>query len=434
MAGALALVTFALTLIGLVAICSVTSMEAVAEGALFSSEFRNQALFALAGAIVGYLVYRFVPVRAWSGKLCWALWAVAIALLAATAIFGTEALGAKRWLSIGQLSFQPSEFVKVALVVMAAKVAEEQRRGRLAPLAMWAALGLRVGIPAAAMLYAQSDLGTTMVCLAGVVAMLWLCGIPARHVLAFCAGCLALAAVAVLASPYRFERLLVTFDPWADGQGGLGGGYQLIHSLYALATGGIGGVGIGGSSEKYGSLPEADTDFIFAVIGEECGILGATAVIALFVVYLWAGMHVSENAASSYGSSLSGALTVTIVFQAFLNVASVIGVFPMTGKPLPFVSYGGTSLIMSLVMTGLIASAIREEPPPDREDRESRRRAAATRRARPTTPRSRRESRESHFNRLLAGISSTCSVHNEGEVRRFAGFALRSKGGRHGEL
>lgn len=363
---ALALTALALILVGLVAVYSATSMEALSDGRLLSVGFRNQALFALAGAIVAYLVYRFVPVRFWADKPTWVIWVVAVVLLVATALFGTEALGAKRWLSIGPFSFQPSEFVKVAIVVMAAKVTEERRRDGFSSGRTMVALGLRVGAPAVAMLYAQSDLGTTMVCLAGVVAALWLGGVPTRHVLSLCAACLVLGAVAVIASPYRFERLLVTIDPWSDGQEGLGSGYQLIHSLYALATGGVGGVGIGGSYEKYGSLPEADTDFIFAVIGEETGFVGAVTVIILFVVYLWAGMRISSEAASSFGSSLAGALAVTLVFQAFLNIASVIGVFPMTGKPLPFVSYGGSSLIMSLVMTSLIASAAREERAPRR--------------------------------------------------------------------
>ncbi|MBQ9003271.1 MAG: FtsW/RodA/SpoVE family cell cycle protein, partial [Eggerthellaceae bacterium] len=142
---------------------------------------------------------------------------------------------------------------------------------------------------------------------------------------------------------------------WADGQGGLGAGYQLAHSLYALATGGLFGVGIGSSSEKLGSLPEADTDFVFAVIGEECGLLGAAGVIALFLALLWAGMRISDRARSPFAATVAGALTVALVFQAFLNIASVIGAFPMTGKPLPFVSYGGSSL----VSVGIIASAAR---------------------------------------------------------------------------
>ena len=240
---------------------------------------------------------------------------------------------------------------------MAAKVAEEQRRGAPAPRSMWAALAVRVGLPLVAMLVAQSDLGTTMVCLVGVAAALWLGGVPARHVLAFGVACFTLGAVAVIASPYRLERFLVTADPWADGEGGLGSGYQLIHSLYAIASGGVSGVGIGGSGEKLGSLPEADTDFVFAIIGEECGLLGTAGVILLYLAFLWAGMRVSSRAEAPFAATLSGALAVTIVFQAFLNIASVIGAFPMTGKPLPFVSYGGTSLIVSLAMAGIIASA-----------------------------------------------------------------------------
>jgi len=372
MAVVLILVTFALTLAGLVAVYSTTAMTAATEDRIIPDALRNQFFFAIVGFAVGYVIYRAIPVRIWAGKITWALWALAVLLLIVTAVYGTEVLGAKRWLEIGSFRFQPSEFMKVAFVIMAAKIVEEHRTGAITRLGMWVSLGARVGLPIVAMLLAQSDLGTTMVCLVGVIAVLWLGGVPGRDVAIFCAGCIALGTLAIVTSPYRLQRFLTTFDPWADGQGGLGSGYQLIHSLYALSSGGAWGVGIGGSFEKYGSLPEAETDFIFAVVGEECGLFGTIVIIALFIGFLWAGLRISNQAVTTFGATFAGALSVTLVFQAFLNIASVIGVWPMTGKPLPFMSYGGSSLIMSLVMVGMIASVTREESPSEREARRRR--------------------------------------------------------------
>ena len=169
-------------------------------------------------------------------------------------------------------------------------------------------------------------------------------------------GCLVVFALgATVFSSYRGDRFLY-LNPWNDGENGYGRGYQIIHSYYAFAEGGIFGTGLGNSREKYLYLPESETDFIYAIIGEELGLIGAVAIIIVWLVLLWAGMRIARAATDDFGAMISGALTIMLVFQAFLNIGCVIGVFPTTGKPLPFISSGGSSLIASFMMIGLILS------------------------------------------------------------------------------
>ena len=176
------------------------------------------------------------------------------------------------------------------------------------------------------------------------------------------------ALVAIVFTGYRSDRMLF-LDPWDDGEGGYGNGWQLIHSFYAFADGGLFGVGIGNSREKYLWLPEAETDFIFAIIGEELGLVGALAVVALFMLLLWAGMRIARSAPDNFGAMVAGSCTIMIVFQAFLNIGCVIGLLPTTGKPLPFISSGGSSLIATLIMVGLVLSVSQAAGAPSVYDR-----------------------------------------------------------------
>ena len=169
------------------------------------------------------------------------------------------------------------------------------------------------------------------------------------------AGLILFGIAATVISSYRGDRFLY-LNPWNDGQNGQGRGYQIIHSYYAFSEGGIFGAGLGNSHEKYLYLPESETDFIFAIIGEELGLVGASFVIIVFLALLWAGMRIARAAADDYGAMIAGALTIMLVFQAFLNIGCTIGVFPTTGKPLPFISSGGSSLIASFMMVGIIMS------------------------------------------------------------------------------
>ena len=173
------------------------------------------------------------------------------------------------------------------------------------------------------------------------------------------AGASAVLALTLLV-PYRRRRVELMIDPWNDGMNGLGDGYQLAQSYKTIAEGGLAGLGLGNSHQTFGYLPECHTDFIFAIVAGELGMPGAMFVTLLFLCLLYLGLHLARQAANSFGSIAASALTVMIVFQAYLNMACVIGVFPLTGKPLPMISYGGSSMISTMLLLGIVLSCWRE--------------------------------------------------------------------------
>ncbi len=344
-----------LTLLGFVMIYSASSISAMSEDISTASYLIDQLGFAVVGVIAMFVLWKIVPYRFWEGPAIWVIWGIAVALLLLTAVMGLSALGAQRWLRLGPISLQPSEFVKIAIVLMAAKLFAEFRMGLADPRTFIVQLIIFIIAPTGFLFATQSDLGTTAIIALGVLGVMWLGEVPLRTIL-IVIGCLVLFALgATVFSSYRGDRFLY-LNPWNDGENGYGRGYQIIHSYYAFAEGGIFGTGLGNSREKYLYLPESETDFIYAIIGEELGLIGAVAVIIVWLVLLWAGMRIARAATDDFGAMISGALTIMLVFQAFLNIGCVIGVFPTTGKPLPFISSGGSSLIASFMMIGLILS------------------------------------------------------------------------------
>lgn len=237
---------------------------------------------------------------------------------------------------------------------MAAKIVFELRNGAI-DLRMALVQGFVVILMPLMLIYTtQSDLGTTLICFAGILMVLWLGEVPLKVILGIVGAGLIFALLASTIG-YRADRLIF-LNPWNDGEGGLGAGYQLIHSFYAFSQGGLFGVGLGNSREKFLYLPMSETDFIYAIIGEELGLIGALLVVVLFVLFLYAGLKIAQVASDGFGTMLAGGLTAMIVFQAFLNIGCVLGVLPTTGKPLPFISSGGSSLMASLIMLGIILS------------------------------------------------------------------------------
>jgi len=344
-----------LTLLGFVMIYSASSISAMSEDISTASYLIDQLGFAVVGVIAMFVLWKIVPYRFWEGPAIWVIWGIAVALLLLTAVMGLSALGAQRWLRLGPISLQPSEFVKIAIVLMAAKLFAEFRMGLADPRTFIVQMIIFIVAPTGFLFATQSDLGTTAIIALGVLGVMWLGEVPLRTIL-IVIGCLVLFALgATVFSSYRGDRFLY-LNPWNDGENGYGRGYQIIHSYYAFAEGGIFGTGLGNSREKYLYLPESETDFIYAIIGEELGLIGAVAVIIVWLVLLWAGMRIARAATDDFGAMISGALTIMLVFQAFLNIGCVIGVFPTTGKPLPFISSGGSSLIASFMMIGLILS------------------------------------------------------------------------------
>lgn len=346
----------ALVVIGLIMVFSASSVTAFVEQGDAYGETVKQVLFAVIGIVlcVGVIVAtKYVGFEAVTSKvIVYGFWLLCVAGVLLTAALGTEALGAKRWLVIGGISIQVAEFLKIALVLVAARIMVDYNDGMDA-LGVLVRCAIFVVAPLALLFVLQSDLGTTVICIIAIFSILVLGGVPARWIFLLLFLIIALVVAAIYAAPYRTARLLTFLDPWSNAEGD---GYQIVHSLQALASGGLFGVGLGNSYEKLQYLPEAETDFIFAIIGEELGLVGAMVVVILFVVFLYGGYSIAKDSSSSYGMLIAGALTTMIVAQAFINILCVIGLFPITGKPLPFISSGGSSLISSLLIVGIILS------------------------------------------------------------------------------
>ena len=346
-------VVLGLTLLGFVMIYSASSISAITEEGSEASYLIDQLVFAVIGIVAAFILWKVIPYEVWGTKIIWVIWGVAIVLLFLTAVTGIAALGAQRWLVLGPISLQPSEFAKIAIVLMAAYQFSNLRAGFSDIRQFVVSILVCVVLPTMFLYATQSDLGTTVIIAVGILAVMWLGEVPLRVVLITVGALAVFAVLAVILSSYRSDRFLF-LNPWNDGDGGRGNGYQLVHSYYAIAEGGIFGVGLGNSREKFLYLPESETDFIFSIICEELGMVGALAVIAAFLVLLWAGLRIARAASTDFGSMMAGSLIVMLVFQAFLNIGCAIGVFPTTGKPLPFISSGGSSLIASFMMAGLI--------------------------------------------------------------------------------
>ena len=362
---ALILAVLALLLIGLVMVYSASSVNALSEGGSAMGGFVSQVVYAVLGIAAAFVVWQIIPYHAWVGRFVWVVWGVSMGLLVLTAIMGSTGYGAQRWLELGPVRFQPSEFVKIALVLVAVRVFFDIRGGTAEARMSVIRVLLFIVVPLFFLYQTQSDLGTTLICIVGILAVMWLGGEKPYILITVVVLGVAFMVFAVFGTGYRSGRL-VYLDPWNDGQGGYGTGYNIIRSYYAFAEGGLFGVGLGNSHEKYQYLFASDSDFIFAVVGEELGLVGALTVIILFLVMLVAGLRISSMCPDAMGSVIAGAFTTMLVFQAFLNIGCTIGVFPTTGKPLPFISSGGSSMIASLAMVGFILSVSKGDDPATR--------------------------------------------------------------------
>jgi cell division protein FtsW len=264
--------------------------------------------------------------------------------------FGQAINGTRRWIRLGVVSFQPAELAKLALVIyLAAFVARRQeqlseiRRGLLPPL-------LVAGI-FAALVFVQPDLGNCLTLITLTFGLLYLAGSPARYLGWALAPALPLLAIAIYAAPYRLRRMTAFWDPWSDPRGS---GFQIIQSWLAFGNGGLLGQGVGGSRQKLFYLPESHTDFIFAVIGEELGFIGAAIFVALFAVLIWRGLRIGLRAPEPFGAYLALGITLLIATQTLVNLGVVTGLLPTKGLPLPFISFGGSALLMTMLSTGVL--------------------------------------------------------------------------------
>lgn len=343
--------SIALLLIGLVMIYSASSVTALEEYGDSAHYLKSQLAFAVVGVIIVIILAR-IDYRVWQTKVSWVLWALELLLLVATALIGKSGTsGAQRWISLGSFgTLQPSEFAKIVVLLLLGTYVVRYQQGEITfKRAM--VYGCIIILVPLALILAQPDLGTTIIVLLTVLCVLWFGEVDFRPVALLFAATFVLGVVAIIAEPYRAKRFFTFLHPFADP---LGDGYQLVNSLYAFGSGGLTGVGLGLSRQKFLYLPEAHTDFIFAVIGEELGLVGTLTVVLLFVVFVFAGIRIAHNAPTRFGRILAGSATSAIGLQALMNMACTVGLFPVTGKPLPFISAGGSSLIATLILVGLI--------------------------------------------------------------------------------
>lgn len=352
----LLLVVLLLILIGLTAVYSSTSVispdivEKYRKKGVELSQFvfvKKQLFTILLGAITMFIAYK-VPLE-YIKKMAVPLLVISlVCLLLVFTSLGLSAGGARRWIKVWPSTFQPSELVKLSMVIFLSKYMTMQfyKKGGVLPFL------IPVGIMGVfqAVFIKQPDFGAVMSLAVLTMSMLYLSGIKLRYL--FSLGVLGIPIVAKLISePYRWKRIVAFLDPWKDAQGS---GFQLVQSFIALGSGGLAGVGLGEGRQKLSFLPEIHTDFIFSLIGEEIGFIGAISVATLFFILFVKGILIARKTADPFHYYLASGISFMIAIQALINFAVVTGMVPTKGIPLPFISYGGSSLVVSMTAVGLL--------------------------------------------------------------------------------
>ncbi len=341
-----------LVAIGLVMIFSASSAVALIEHHDVAYYAKRQIAWLLVGLVIAYGAYRldYHQLKRWAPYL------LVFSMLSLAAVLlphvGFSVNGARRWIGAGSVSFQPSEFAKLGLVIyLAAMLATRGERivslvKGLFPLCIPVVL-------MAVLVLKEPDMGTASLLVMIAFAMFFAAGARLMHLFAILVATTPAVIVEVLASPYKRERVFAFLNPWKDPQNA---GFHIVQSLLALGSGGIFGLGLGGSRAKFFYLPEQYTDFIFSILGEELGLIGALAVVILFIVFGYRAIKIAIAAPDRFGFFLAIGCMSVVVIQAFVNIGVVTSSWPVTGVPLPFISFGGSSLIVNLVAVALIAN------------------------------------------------------------------------------
>ncbi|MEX2587278.1 MAG: putative lipid II flippase FtsW [Actinomycetota bacterium] len=345
----------AMAVLGLVMVLSASSVQAFRESGSSFSYFYRQSIGAGLG-LVAMTVLAKADYRRLRG-LARPMFAVCIFMLVLVILpfVGTTRGGSSRWFVLGPLNIQPSEIAKLAIIIFAAHVLESKGvrirdRAQMA-VPILPATALMLGL-----IIAQPDLGTAIIVGGSMVVVLFLAGARLAHVAALAGGGMAAAVMLALGRAYRRERVFSFLDPWADP---LDTGYHIIQGQLAFGSGGFFGVGLGASRQKWSYVPNAHTDFIFAIIGEELGLAGTLLVLLLFAFLIFLGVRVARNAPDRFGLLVAGGITGWIGLQALVNMAAVSGLLPITGVPLPLISFGGSSLVLAMAAMGLLLSIAR---------------------------------------------------------------------------
>jgi cell division protein FtsW len=345
----------ALAFVGLVMVLSASSVTALHDEGSSWFYFSRQLIGMVLGT-TAFLVTVKVDYRRWR-KLAPLLHVGALGLLVAVLLpgVGVNVNGSSRWVDLKVMQLQPSELAKLTTLLVVADLASRRqawvRRPEkvLHPALLWLA-------PVAGLLMLQPNLGTTLVLSATIFAVLFTAGVPAGTMAKWGAAGAVVASYFAFGTGYRRARMLAFLDPWKDPAST---GYQIIQSQVSLGSGGWLGVGLGQSRQKWGFLPEAHTDFIFAVIGEELGLLGAVLVVGLFIVLGFLGIRAATYAADTFGRLLATGITTWFCVQAFVNIGAVVGILPITGVPLPFISFGSSAMLANMAAAGILCNICR---------------------------------------------------------------------------
>ena len=346
-----------LTLFGLVMVLSASAVESyTADGSTYSV-FWRQLLFCGPGLVVFYLGLRIPPRRL--RAMAPGLLLTAVVLLIGVLIFGQTRGGSRGWFAIGSFSVQPAEGAKVALALWGAHVLAARRtvmhrwKYALSPV-------VPIGVLILGLVVLQPDLGGAITIGIVLVALLFFAGAPMRLILALSGGALLGAVVLGLTASYRLARITSFLS--SDGSDAQTSGFQAQQALYSLADGGLFGVGLGQGKSKWDYLPNAHNDFIFAIVGQELGFLGAFAVLVLFATLSYTGFRIAARNADPWLKIVVAVSTTWLVAQAAINISYVVGLLPVTGLQLPLISSGGTSLVVTMFVFGMLANAARHEP------------------------------------------------------------------------
>ncbi|MGQ0824067.1 MAG: putative lipid II flippase FtsW [Actinomycetota bacterium] len=347
-----------LNVVGLVMILSASSVAALSSYGSSWHFFNRQLIWSLVGAIA-FLATARVDYHTWR-RAAPLILTTTVVLLAVVLLpgVGVEVDGSRRWLGIGDFRMQPSELAKIALLLFGADLLT-RRADAVANWRAWRPI-IVVLLGLGLLVIAEPDLDSTIVLTVIALGLLLVGGARLRHLSTLAAAGAAAATALALAAPYRRARVFAFLDPWSDTANT---GYQIAQSLIAIGSGGVDGAGLGAGRAKWLFLPNAHTDFIFAIIGEELGLVGCVAVLGLFAGFGLAGYHVAQHAPDRFGMLLAAGVTTWVVGQATINLGAVVGLLPVSGITLPFLSAGGSSLAITMAGAGMLANVARHTKP-----------------------------------------------------------------------
>lgn len=356
---------FSLVCFGLLMVYSASSVEALHENGSATFFLFRQAAFAGVGVLAMVAIVRILP-DSWFGEDVLRIFLMGMmGLLVLVFFMGSGSRGATRWLNIAGIQFQPSEFLKPFAIAYSAIMLDRifSPGGNINEFLR--KMGVYLGI-SLFLIFVQPDFGTVLIILLTLMCMALFAGLDPKYIVWTVVAGIVVIAIALIAEPYRMTRVQVAWNPWADEYGD---GYQATLAIMAFASGGLFGRGIGNSTMKYSYLPEAHNDYILAIIGEEVGFLGTLLFFLVFAMLIYSAFRIAEQATDRRGALMASGSAVILAVQFLINALGILNVFPMTGKPLPFISYGGSSIIVSLMLAGLILRVSYESARRDEYDR-----------------------------------------------------------------